>query len=335
MPTISDVAREAGVGVGTVSRVLNGNTKVAPDTRRRVQAAIERLGYQPNPVARGLRTRRSHILEAVVPLFSRHFYVEVLRGIETGLADTDYGLVTRSVDKQVDRDRAFEASGAHNNADGLLIVSLMPTGELVERLRAASCPVVLVDAEYDGLSDVTVDHAAAATLAVRHLLELGHRRIALIDHREDPFTTTYSGGRQAGYRQGLAAAGLPVRPEFEIVTEFSPEAGAAALLTLLALPDSPTAIFAGSDSQAAGVLQGVRQLGRRVPEDLSIVGYNDIDFAEYLGLTTVRVPMYEMGRRGIELLLARLDEPQQAIKQERLPASLVVRTTTGPPIAEG
>ena len=265
MPTISDVAREARVGVGTVSRVLNGNPQVAPDTQRRVQAAIERLRYQPNPVARGLRTRRSHILEAVVPLFTRHFYVEVLRGIETGLADTDYGLITRSVDKQVDRDRAFEGSGARNYADGLLIVSLMPTDDFVERLRAASCPVVLVDAEYDGLSGVTVDHAAAATLAVRHLLELGHRRIALIDHREDPFTTAYFGGRHAGYRQALAVAGLPVRPEFELITEFSPEAGAAALRTLLALPESPTAILAGSDSQAAGVLQSARQLGTPGP----------------------------------------------------------------------
>jgi DNA-binding LacI/PurR family transcriptional regulator len=333
--TINDVAREAGVGVSTVSRVLNGNTKVAPDTRRRVQEAIARLGYRPNPLARGLRTRRSHILEAVVPLFTRHFYVEVLRGIETGLANTDYGLVMRSVDKQVDRDRAFAGAGAHDYADGLLIVSLLPTGDLVERLRAASCPVVLVDAEYAGLSGVTVDHTAAATLAVRHLLALGHRRIALIDRREDPFTITYSGGRYAGYRQGLAAAGLPVRPEFEIVTEFSPEAGAAALHTLLALPQPPTAIFVGSDAQAVGVLQAARQRGCRVPEDLSIVGYNDIELAQYLGLTTVRVPMYEMGGHGIALLLARLHEPQQAPTQERLQASLVVRLTTGPPAVEG
>jgi LacI family transcriptional regulator len=335
MPTISDVAREAGVGVGTVSRVLNGNTKVAPDTRRRVQEAIERLGYRPNPMAQGLRLRRTHTLEVLVPLFTRYFYVEVLRGIEIGLGTTDYGLLIRSIEKQADRDRAFASSGALNYADGVLIVSLVPTDELVERLQAASCPVELVDAEYNGLSGVIVDHEASAAMAVRHLLELGHRRIALIDHPQDPFTASSSGGRYAGYREALAVAGLPVRPEYEVITEFSPEAGAAALHTLLALPKPPTAIFAGSDAQAIGVLQAARQRGCRVPEDLSIVGYNDIELAQYLGLTTVRVPMYEMGRRGIELLLAQLDGPQQAPIQECLQASLVVRTTTGPPAIEG
>ncbi|MEP6775675.1 MAG: substrate-binding domain-containing protein, partial [Chloroflexota bacterium] len=217
---------------------------------------------------------------------------------------------------------------------GVLIVSLAPADDLVERFHVTQCPVVLIDAEYGGLSSVTVEHEASATLAVRHLLELGHRRIALIDRPEDPFTATYSGGRHAGYRQVLAAAGLPVRPEYEALTKFTPEAGIAALYTMLELPQPPTAIFVGSDSQAIGVIQGARQRGCRVPEDLSVVGYNDVEVSQYLGLTTVRVPMCKMGRRGVELLLARLDEPEQAPVQERLQATLVVRTTTGPPAVE-
>ncbi len=334
MPTISDVAREAGVGVGTVSRVLNGSRQVTPATLQRVKEVMERLGYRPNPIAQRLRSRRSHTIEVLVPLFTRHFYVEVLRGIEMGLGTTDYGLLIRSIEKQADRDRAFANSGAHDYADGVLIVSLAPADDLVERFHVAQCPVVLIDAEYGGLSSISVDHEAAAAMAVRHLLALGHRRIALIDRPQDPFTATYSGGRYAGYRQVLAAAGLPVRPEYEVLTKFTPEAGTAALYTMLELPQPPTAIFVGSDSQAIGVIQGARQRGCRIPEDLSIVGYNDVEISRYLDLTTVRVPMYEMGRRGAELLLARLAEPEQAQVQERLQATLVVRATTGPPADE-
>ncbi|MDQ2807196.1 MAG: LacI family transcriptional regulator [Chloroflexota bacterium] len=335
MPTIKDVAREAGVGIGTVSRVLNGRPRVATTTRQRIKEAMERLGYRPNPVAQGLRSRRTHLIEVLVPMFTRHFYVEVLRGIEIGLGTTDYGLVIRSIEKQVDRDRAFANAGAHSYADGLLIVSLAPTDELVARLQAARCPIVLVDAAYSGLSSVTIDHATAAVAAVGHLLELGHCRIALIDRQEDPFTAARPSERQAGYREALAGAGLPLYPAYEMVADFSPEAGLAALHTLLALPQPPTAIFVGSDAQAVGVLQGARQLGYRVPQDLSIVGYNDIELAPYLGLTTVRVPMGAMGQRGVELLLAQLDEPQQAPVQERLPAELVLRATTGRPAMQG
>src|SRR5690349_8734372 len=161
MPTINDVAREAGVGVATVSRVLNGSSRVAPATRRRVKSAMERLGYRPNPTAQGLRSRRTHTLEVLVPLFTRHFYVEVLRGIELGLGATDYGLLIRGIENREDRDRAFANSVTHNFADGLLIVSLAPTEDLAERLAMAQCPVVLIDAEYGELPGVTVDHEAA------------------------------------------------------------------------------------------------------------------------------------------------------------------------------
>ena len=330
MPTISDVAREAGVGIGTVSRVLNGTSRVAPATRQQVKETMARLGYRPNPIAQGLRSHRTHTLEIMVPLFTRHFYVEVLRGIEMGLGATDYGLLIRGIENETDRDRAFTYSRAHKYTDGVLIVSLTPTDDLVERLGVAQCPIVLVDAEHTGLISVTVDHEGAAKMAVRHLLELGHRRIALVDRLEDPFASTYAVGRHTGYRKALSEAGLSVLPEYEMVVDFTPEAGALALRTLLSLPNPPTAVFAGSDTQAVGVLQGAQQLGYQIPQDLSLVGYNDIELSQYVGLTTVRVPMYEMGRRGAELLLASLNSPDQALTHERLQAELIVRTTTGP-----
>jgi DNA-binding LacI/PurR family transcriptional regulator len=331
MATIRDVAREAGVGVGTVSRVLNGHPQVAAATRERIEAAIAKLGFRPNPLARGLSTRRAQLLEVLVPLFTRHFYVEVLRGIEMGLASTDYGLLIRTIDKPTDRDQAFAQSGSRRQSDGLLIVSLTPPAALIARLRAADCPVVLVDAACAGLSSVQVDHAAAAATAVRYLLGLGHERIALIDHLEDPFTPSYPGERRAGYRRTLADAGLTARPEYERVTDFSPDAGREACAALLAAPDPPTAVFTGSDAQAMGVLDEARRRGVRVPEDLSVLGYNDIDLAQYVGLSTMRVPMRAMGQQGIELLLAALAEPAPPPTQVRLPAQLVTRRTTGPP----
>jgi DNA-binding LacI/PurR family transcriptional regulator len=163
---------------------------------------------------------------------------------------------------------------------------------------------------------------------VRHLLRLGHRRIALIDHAEDPFAPVWPDARHRGYRLALAEAGLPPRAEYERLTDWGPEAGAATAAELLALPDPPTAIFAGSDSQALGVLDAARQARRRVPEDLAVVGYNDVEVAAYLGLTTVRVPMRELGRRGVELLLRLIEQPETPPEQVRLVAELVVRRSS-------
>src|SRR5579859_106153 len=172
MPTIHEVARAAGVGVGTASRALSGNQHVTYATRARVRAAAERLGFRPSPIARAFSRGRTQTLEVVVPLITRHFYVEVLRGIEGALAATDYSLLIRTIERRA---------------------------------------------------------SAAAASAVRHLLERGHRRIALVDHAEDPFTPVCPDERHRGYRRALAEAGLAERPDYERVTDFSPEARAAAM----------------------------------------------------------------------------------------------------------
>jgi DNA-binding LacI/PurR family transcriptional regulator len=329
MTTIRDVARTAGVGLGTVSRVLSEDPHVATATRTRVLAAIDQLGYRSSPVARALRQGRSLTLEVLVPLFTRHFYVEVLRGLTTALLDSDYSLVIRTIERRADRDRAFATCGTSSGA-GVVIVSLTPPAPVLKRLQAAQVPLVLIDGRLPGVASASVDHSAGAEAAVQHLLALGHRRIALIDRRADPFALHDPGDHQAGYRQALGAVGLAVRPGYEVVTDYSPEAGQAALGPLLALPVPPTALLVGSDSQALGVLAAARDRGVRVPEDLSIVGYNDIEVAPYLGLTTVRVPMCEMGRQGGALLLAQLERSAARPASVCLPAELIVRATTGP-----
>lgn len=330
MATIRDVARAAGVGVATVSRVLSSSPRVAPGTRHRVQQAMARLGYRPSRVARALSRGRTATLEVVVPLFTRYFYQEILRGIETALAETDYALIIRTIERPADRARFFADPGDRGRADGVLIVSLQPSAGVVERLAVVGLPVVLIDAEYPGLSGVVVDHQAAAEAAVRHLLALGHRRIALIDHPQDPFSPVSPGPRQLGYRAALAEGGIAGDPAYEHVTDFSPEAGRAALEALLGLHEPPTAVFVGSDTQAIGVLEAARRRGLRVPGDLSIVGYNDIELAQYLGLTTMRVPAKALGQTGSELLLAARLDPSQRPTTVRFAAELVVRETTGP-----
>ena len=329
MATIQDVAREAGVGVGTVSRVLAGGRLVSPGARARVEDAMRRLGYRANPIARALRRGRTQTLEVVVPLFTPYFFIEVLRGIEAALGPTDYALVIRTVERAADRDRAFLDPGAAGRAEGVVIVSLAPTRALVRRLRAGRRPAVLVDCSDRRLPSVTVDHEAGARTAVNHLLRLGHRRVAFIDHADDPLDPASPSARVAGYRAAMAEAGIEPRPDYQRVAAFTPEAGAAAADALLALREPPTAVFVGSDTQALGVLDAARARARDVPGDLAVVGYNDVELAPYLGLTTVRVPMREMGRRAVGLLLAAIADPSAPAEHVRLPVELVVRRSCG------
>jgi DNA-binding LacI/PurR family transcriptional regulator len=164
---------------------------------------------------------------------------------------------------------------------------------------------------------------------VRHLISLGHRRIALVDHAMSAFAQGSPAGRRRGYRLALAEAGLPAEPAHEIVVEFSPAGGEAALRALLSQPEPPSALFVGSDSQASGIVAAAWRQGLRVPEDLAIVGYNDIDLASCLDLTTMRVPMREMGGRGVQMLLAALDGHAESAPPVLLPAELVVRGSSG------
>ncbi len=332
--TIHDVAREAGVGVGTASRALSGNPHVADETRAHVLAIAEELGFRPSPIARAFSRGRTHTLEIIMPLFTRDFYIEVLRGIEEAIASTDYSLLVQTIERTTDRDRLVRRRRVRGRVDGALLVSLRPTRAMLDRFTEADVPVVLADVEYGRLSSVAIDHEAAAMVAVSHLLDLGHRHVALIDHPEDPFVPVYPHSRHRGYRKALTDAGLTPCAEFEQVTDDTPEAGAAAMQILLALPRPPTAVFAGSDSQAVGALDVARQHGLRVPDDLSVVGYNDIALAPYLGLTTMRVPMRELGRLGIQLLVDQLEDPSSPHEHLRLPSELVVRRTTATAPAE-
>jgi LacI family transcriptional regulator, galactose operon repressor len=328
---IADVAAAAGVGVATVSRVLNGNANVAAPTRARVLEAITALNYRPSSLARNLSLRRTLVIGVVIPFFTSPSSVERLRGVVTALEGSPYDLALFDVESADRQRRAFDLLGRGDRADGLLVVSLVPPAEELGRLAAANLPTIIVDAPHETLTTVVVDDVAGGEQATRHLIELGHSKIAFIgDKPPDPFRFHSSRDRTLGYERALENAGIAVRPEYIRAGTHNRHVARSIAIELLKLPDRPTAIFAASDTQALGALEAARVLGIDVPRDLSVVGFDDIEVAAYVGLTTVRQPLLESGRRGAELLLQALDGPPARPLRELLPLELIVRGTTGP-----
>jgi LacI family transcriptional regulator len=343
LATISEVARHAGVGIATVSRVLNGSSAVREQTRLRVLDAIAELGYAPNPAARALSTGRTLSIGVVAPFFTRPSVMERLRGISNVLAGAGYQLVLFDVERPGQDFESFRT--LPGGLDGLLSISLCPPEPDLARFEAAGMPVVLVDHPDQRLPGVYTDDVAGGRLAAEHLLELGHRRVAFIGDFEHNYHGFMSSAmRRSGYEKALAAAGLDVEPQLVRRGTHGREPAAALTRELLALAEPPTAVFAASDTQAIGVLDGLlsislcppepdlarfeaaHALGVDVPGDLSVVGYDDIELARYAGLTTVAQPLEESGARGAELLLAALEGA--APPGRKLPVELVVRSTT-------
>jgi LacI family transcriptional regulator len=335
MPTIADVAAHAGVGLGTVSRVLNGSPKVRESTRARVLDAIEILDYRPNPLARGLSLGRCQTVGVVVPFFTHASAVERLRGVVAALDQSRYDLVLFNVESPVHRDEHLGSLTGRDRADGLLVMSLPAPARDIDRLTAAGVPVVLVDAAGSGVPAVVTDDVEGGRIATQHLVDLGHRSIAFLgDDPENAFGFTSSAQREAGYRAVLEGAGIPLRTDLVRHGPHDRKIAQGLTSELLVLPDPPTAVFASSDVQATGVLAAAAAAGRRVPDDLSVIGFDDIELSAYVGLTTVRQPLYDSGYLGGRLLLEALARPATSSSEpqvHQLDLQLVERTTTAAP----
>lgn len=335
MVTIRDVAARAGVGAGTVSRVLNDSARVSPATRSRVQDAIDALGYRPNPLARGLSRGRCQTIGVLVASFTEASAVERLRGVLAALDGSLYDLVLFNVESPLHRDEHIAALN-RQRADGLIVMSLpLPAGQLGQ-LRSTGMAIVLVDGTSSDVTSITVDDENGGRLATRHLVELGHTRIGFIgDAPDNVFGFVSSADRERGYRAVLLESGLEPTDAGIRYGAHDREVASDLALDLLDRPDRPTAIFCCSDVQALGVIEGARRLGLSVPDDLSVVGFDDVETSAFLGITTVRQPLFRSGQLGAELLLNALeDEDLDATATPRtheLPLELVVRTTTRPP----
>ena len=336
MATLDAVATEAGVSRATVSRVVNGSPKVSPDVRRTVERAIERLGYVPNPAARSLVTRRSDSIGVVITeptdrLFNDPYFSRLLRGISTELAAQQLQLVLLMPEDAGEENRVERYLGA-GHVDGAILVSLHGADPLPAHLLARGFPLVVAARPPDGVqaSYVDVDNRDGARAAVAHLVERGRRRIATIT---GPVDMPAGQDRLAGYRAALhdaGVAGLAADTTLEASGDFTIEGGAQAMRALLDRRPDLDAVFAASDLMAAGALGVLRAAGRRVPEDVAIVGFDDSPIAVTADppLTSVRQPIEEMGRELVRLLLTDLRARTTVQRHVILATRLVVRAST-------
>lgn len=329
--SIGDVAARAGVSVATVSRALRDLPNVAPSTRDRVRMAAAELQYVADPNASRLAAGRTRTIGMVVPLITQWYFAQVVTGAEGVLAASGYDLLLYNVGGPSGRARFLESLPFRKRVDGVIVVDLPLSEREQERLQSAGAPVVLVGVRSRTAPTVTIDNVAAACTATRHLVNLGHERIGLVSGSpDDPLGFPAPLERRAGYQRVLEEAGLDARPELDVPGNFSMRGGAEAMAQLLAADRPPTAVFAESDEMAIGALKTVRDAGLCVPADISVIGFDDHEAAEYLGLTTMHQSVLDQGEVAAGVLLRTIEGGGRAPEHIVLPTKLVVRTTTGP-----
>jgi len=334
MATIYDIAKHVGVSAGTVSRALSRPDKVLPATRKRIEEAAAALAYVPNTVARTLKTQRSGKILVTVPDIANPFFAQILKGAEEAAQAADYAVLLGDTQNRPEREERYAQMLPRNEADGLIVLGhrLPPTAQEIVKRLGVTAPVVN-GCEFDpalGIPSVHIDNAAAARVAMEHLYGLGHERIAVVGGPPDnPLHRQRLEGAKAAARAKGRARLLTIAPG-----DFSVESGYMAAKNLLSQASAPTAAFCFSDQMALGVLAACRDLRIRVPEEFSIVGFDDLESSRYLTppLTTISQPMREIGVRAVHLLLA-IIESVQVPHQQTLDFSLMLRGSTAAPAA--
>lgn len=330
--TIYEVAKHANVGIGTVSRVLNGSTQVKDKTRQRVMEAIAELDYRPHGFARALARRKTRMVAVMIPHFNGYFFIDLIKGIQTTLCGESYQMILSNVDHPEKADDYLQQLVENRNVDGLILCSLQISDAFVQTFKKLKLNVVLVDSFHKALDSIVVDNRHGAYQATKYLIDLGHRHIGMI---AGVLASRPAQMRLEGYMEALSDHQIPFHEEDltigDVVTcndGFSKESGYAAMKKILATKQPlPTAFFVSSDVQAAGVMMALKEAEINVPADVSIVGFDDVEIAEYLGLTTVRQPITEIGKAAAQRLLGRLsgDDADVAVQSESYRTELVIR----------
>ena len=329
---IRQIADLAGVSIATVSRVLNGRGDVSEETRELVSRVIRENGYTANRSARGLSAGRTGLVGVLVPLVFPAYFSGILAGAAEALSERDFQIVLSPTGGEHEREVSI-VDRLHGLTDGALIILPEESSEELERLLDSGFRFVVLDPLMpldERIPSVSAAHTSGADQAMKHLLDLGHRRVGQIT---GPRGWVATEDRRRGYRAALAAAGILPDPTLEQEAEPEIDPGRAAAEQLLDLPEPPTAIFAFNDNIAIGAIQAARARGIRVPEELSIVGFDDIEHATIVtpALTTVRQPLAEMGRTAVSLLMRLLEGQRFETLHVELATRLVVRDSTAPP----
>jgi LacI family transcriptional regulator len=328
LPTIYDVAEHAGVSITTVSRMLNDSEKVNAETRKRILASIDALGFVPKAEARARAMQRSGRIGVITPFFTAPSFIQRLRGIAGALAPKNYELVIFTIESVDQLHRYLSTLPLTGNLDGLIILSLQIDDEEAQRLVDHNLPTVLIEFPHPNLNCVEIDNIEGGRMAAAYLMKKGHRRVAFLGDSDLPEYSIHPVSlRLSGFRQRLNEAGIDLPDVLVRLAPYTQEQTRTVAKELLSLPEPPTAIFAATDFQALGVLKAAHYLNVRVPEDLAVIGFDDLDMAEYAELTTICQYLDESGRLSVEILLSQLESPSSLPRHVQIPLNIIERFT--------
>lgn len=325
--TIYDIAKKAGVSIATVSRVFNKSSNVNPATRQRVLSVAEEAGYHPQAYAQGLASKKSNTIMIVVPIISNYFFMEVLGGVQDKLSKLNYELIIYNVTSDDDLFEQVEHVIKRRAADGYLFISIHLQDSDWAQLKRYNVPITLLDENYEGFDSVSVDNTNGAYKAVKKLHYLGYSRIAMLSAMESSRPIK---DRTQGYKKALEEVKIPFDPELVVRGDtlyrdgFTERGGYEAMIKILALSPEVEACFCASDIQAVGALKAMQDFGKTIP----IIAYDDIELSEYMGLSTVRQPMRDMGFFATQSLIERMNNPEKAVSQTVYTPELILRSST-------
>lgn len=327
-PTIFDVAELAEVSISTVSRVINNPEKVNLNTRQKVYEAIDKLGFVPQAEARARALKLKGRIGVITPFFTAPSFVQRLRGIAATLSKENYDLIIYTVDSNNRLQSYLSSLPLTGNLDGLVIVSLPVAETDVKRLIEHGLPTVLIEFPHPLLNSVEINDVEGGKMATEYLINKGHKRIAFLGDTDLPEYSIHPVSlRLKGFRQALKMANLDIPTEFVRLAPYNQEQAQIIAKELLDGPNPPTAVFAATDLQALGVLKAARQLNIKIPDQLAIIGFDDLDMAEYEDLTTIRQHLDESGRIAIEILLSHISDYTRPVQHINLPLKLIERFT--------
>lgn len=317
MANIKDVAKRANVSITTVSHIINKTRYVSDELTERVNKAMEELDYQPNSLARGLRSGKTKIIGLVIPDISNQFFAEISRKIEDRGFEIGYSVILCNTDDDPNKEKIYIDVLTGKKVEGIIFISTIVESNNLEKTIESNIPIVVVDRDIKDIDSdlILVDNSIGGYKATKYLLELGHKRIACI---AGPSRITPSAQRVGGYKKALEEAKIPFDADLVVDGDFRYESGNKAMRKLLALPEPPTAVFACNDMMALGAFQAINDSGLKIPDDISVVGFDNVPFSQavYPTLTTMAQPIYEMADAIVDMLIERIRIQRQRMRPD-------------------